>query len=499
MCIETLPGGEVPARRLSRHNSAGEVESSPQRNPLLRKVPSRRLSRHNSAGKGTSMRSMGGNSMRSLGGSLKNVMEDEVETSYDLGSSFTELGSSFTDVTSKKSHEDIAREKNYVPTRRGNLSRTNSGGRAAGGLSRTNSGKRGRVTPLENCTNSSSFRGILETAEYVEGPGERMQRASSEMSMNRRRSFPPNSERSGSFPRDISLKSLRMYCSASSLSSCGSSRSKQLDSGSGGDGHSGESIRSHNISSMFGSDMDMLGLSWADASSSRSSYQIGESQSQHGTQSQISQITGIHESISSSISSSGLTTQTSSNDINYKPIRSSKSKSKKLFKQMRRLSSGLTGAITRRSSVEKEERSTWNPGYGDVVAATSSTLKRSSTAPLENEQTAAATTTLIDKNINKLRRSDVSVIDGAATIDEESQKNNIELDDDPEYSIAPPPTKPSSRKNILNRLSKSLSSSLRRSSNCTDADVPKQSPRLFRHSTGNADAIEVGYDNDNEA
>ena len=249
---------------------------------------------------------------------------------------------------------------------------------------------------------------------------------------------------------------------------------------------------------MFGSDMDMLGLSWADASSSRSSYQIGESQSQHGNQSQISQITGIHESISSSISSSGLTTQTSSNDINYKPIRSSKSKSKKLFKQMRRLSSGLTGAITRRSSVEKEERSTWNPGYGDAVAATSSTLKRSSTAPLENEQTAAATTTLIDKNINTLRRSDVSVIDGAATIDEESQKNNKELDDDPEYSIAPP-TKPSSRKYILNRISKSLSSSLRRSSNCTDADVPKQSPRLFRHSTGNPDAIEVGYDNDNEA
>ena len=454
-------------------------------------VPKRRLSRNNSAKK---------NNGSFRGGSLKNVMEEEVEA----------------DMQNLSNHDDES-----GGTRKGNdIKQTRRRG-----ISRNNSGKR-RVAPITNseddntthvptrrlsrgnsASRNGSFRGgslknVLEDKEAdmdsvnLGGNDE----TNAEVSGERRRSYPPSSARSDSF-RTNSLRSIRLCNSTSSLSSCASSslhhgssltimdfrqNSSRYSVGSSSDADRDSS--SNNVSSML--DSTDLDCCWGDMSC--------RNMTGHPVLSRMAMASmeGRGDSMGSSAFlnwvNQGGEGGTNDNKAKSKCLKSNHSqvtrttptakpkRSRRLFKQIRRLSSGLglTGGIPRRS---------WNESTEDDPHRRS-TINASNTADGDINIGKGKNESRADGDPRTLRRRS----NASAPIDEIENK----FDKSPSYVISGPPannnTRTSRRRRFLDRLSKSLTSSFRRSSmdDNNDPNATKASSRRLRNSTGNMVASE---------
>lgn len=142
------------------------------------------------------------------GGSLNNVMEEET------------IENGQTDIPMRglhrsKSHEEVAREEKYIPTRRG-VPRSNSGRRKRR-IKPLDASTPVRRLPRKSSTKGASFKGSLKNVlehDVVEDTNIVLLRS------ERRRSWSGKSYRSNS-QNSMSIRN----CSTSSLSSCGSAKS----------------------------------------------------------------------------------------------------------------------------------------------------------------------------------------------------------------------------------------------------------------------------------
>ena len=454
-------------------------------------VPKRRLSRNNSAKK---------NNGSFRGGSLKNVMEEEVEA----------------DMQSLSNHDDESggtiKGNDIKQTRRRGISRNNSGKRRVAPIMNSEddntSHAPARRLSRGNSARNGSFRGgslknVLEDKEADDMDSVNLgdsNEKNAEVPGERRRSYPPSSARSDSF-RTNSLRSIRLCNSTSSLSSCASSslhqgssltimdfrqNSSRYSVGSSSDADRDSS--SNNVSSML--DSTDLDCCWGDMSC--------RNMTGHPVLSRMAMASmeGRGDSMGSSAFlnwvNQGGEGGTNDNKAKSKCLKSNHSqvtrttptakpkRSRRLFKQIRRLSSGLglTGGIPRRS---------WNESTEDDPHRRS-TINASNTADGDINIGKGKNESRADGDPRTLRRRS----NASAPIDEIENKFDIS----PSYVIAEPPannnTRTSRRRRFLDRLSKSLTSSFRRSSmdDNNDPNATKASSRRLRNSTGNMVASE---------
>jgi len=329
------------------------------------------------------------------GGSLNNVMEEDA------------IENSQTDIPTRglhrsRSHEEVAREMKYIPTRRG--------------VPRSNSGRRKRrIKPLDasppvrrmprksSSAKGASFKGSLKNVlehEQVEDGNIELLRS------ERRRSW------SGKSYRSNSQNSIRL-CSTSSLSSCGSAKSlengssRQLSYGS----DSSSAARSNNISTLMDS-MVSLGCTASWDGSSRNfviDHPVLNMPLQFDTM-DIPKRSGSSSSsiedflnwvnnggssccdVSASISIRAAAINAAAKDDhdehdNNTVVATNKLKqsfkSRKLFQNIRRLSSGII-----KPKDSRARRSSWHADNEQIPQSTLSARgppRRSITAPIDNK------------------------------------------------------------------------------------------------------------------
>jgi hypothetical protein len=391
------------------------------------------------------------------GGSLNNVMEEEA------------IENNQTDIPTRgihrsKSHEEVAREEKYVPTRRG-LPRSNSGRRKRR-IKPLDASTPVRRLPRKSSTKGASFKGSLKNVledDVVEDTNIELLRS------ERRRSWSDKSYRSNS-QNSMSIRN----CSTSSLSSCGSAKSLlnvQFSYGS----DSSSATRSNNISTLMDS-MVSLGCScsWDGSShpvltmplqfdsmdipkrsgSSSSSIEDFLSWVNNGGNSCCDVSASI--SIRAAAINAAAITQDGYDEHDNNTVAATNKvkqsfKSQMLFKKMRRLSSGIIKPKGR------TRRSSWHADNEQIPQSTLAARgppRRSITAPIDNKK------------------------------DDQS-----ELFEGQNYKVSPAPDGSRSRR-IMNRLVKSLPTrfSFRRSSlevdDVLDDHNDTKVSRGFRHSTG---------------
>ena len=417
------------------------------------------------------------------------------------------------DMQSLSNHDDESggtRKGNDIKqTRRRGISRNNSGKRRVAPIMNSEDDNTSHVPTRRlsrgNSARNGSFRGgsLKNVMEDKEADMDSVNLGdndenNAEVPGECRRSYPPSSARSDSF-RTNSLRSIRLCNSTSSLSSCASSslhhgssltvmdfrqNSSRYSVGSSSDADSS----SNNVSSML--DSTDLDCCWGDLSC--------RNMTGHPVLSRMAMAS--MESRGDSMGSSAFLNWvnqggdgvTNDNKAKSKCLKSDRSqvprttptakpkRSRKLFKQIRRLSSGLglTGGIPRRS---------WNESTEDDPHGRS-TINVSNIADGDINIGKGKNESCGDGDPSTLRRrSNVSAF--IAEIDNK-------FDISPSYVIAEPPAnnkiRTSRRRRFLDRLSKSLTSSFRRSSmdDNNDHNATKASSRRLRNSTGNMVASE---------
>jgi len=404
------------------------------------------------------------------GGSLNNVMEEEA------------IENSQTDIPTRglhrsRSHEEVAREMKYTPTRRG-VPRSNSGRRKRRIKPLEVASTPVRRLPRKSSAKGASFKGSLKNVlehEQVEDGNIELLRS------ERRRSW------SGKSYRSNSQNSIRL-CSTSSISSCGSAKSsRQFSYGS----DSSSAARSNNISTLMDSMISCY--SWDGSSqnfmidhpvlsmplqfdtmdipkrsgSSSSSIEDFLSWVNNGG----SSCCNVSASISiraAAINAAAMAKDGYDEHDNDTVAATNKLKqsfkSRKLFKKVRRLSSGIIKPKGR------ARRSSWHADNEQIPQlAARGPPQRSITAPIDNKK-----------------------------------DNQSELFEGQNYNVSPAPAGSRSRR-IMNRLVKSLPTrfSFRRSSlevdDVLDDHNDTKVSRGFRHSTGDIGAAESNEGSTNTA
>ena len=405
------------------------------------------------------------------GGSLNNVMEEEAIQNNQTVIPMRGLHRS-------RSHEEVAREKKYTPTRR-DVPRSNSGRRKRRikPLDSQHESKAGtpvRRLPRKSSAKGASFKGSLKNVlehDVVEDGNIVIELLRSE----RRRSW------SGKSYRSNSQNSIR-HCSTSSLSSCGSAKSLQNGRQFSYGSDSSSAARSNNISTLMDS-MVSLGCtaSWDGSSrnfmidhpvltmslqfdsmditkrsgSSSSSVEDFLSWVNNGSSSccDVSASISIRAAAinAATIAQDGYDEHDNDTVVATNKIKQS-FKSRKLFKKMRRLSSGII------KPKDRARRSSWHADNNEQIPQSTLTARgpprRSITAPIDNK------------------------------IEDQSKLFEVQ-----NYNVSPAPAGSRSRR-IMNRLVKSLPTrfSFRRSSlevnDVLDEENDPKVSRGFRHSTG---------------
>jgi len=392
------------------------------------------------------------------GGSLNNVMEEEA------------IENSQTDMPTRglhrsRSHEEVAREMKYTPTRRG-VPRSNSGRRKRrikplDASHHETKGTPVRRLPRKSSTKGASFKGSLKNVlehEQVEDGNIELLRS------ERRRSW------SGKSYRSNSQNSIRL-CSTSSISSCGSAKSSRHGS------DSSSAARSNNISTLMDSMVSCY--SWDGGSSlnfvaTTLQFDLDIPKRSGSSSSSIedflswvnnggSSCCDVSASISiraaainaAAIAQDGYDEHDNDTVAATNKIKQS-FKSRMLFKKMRRLSSGIIKPKGR------ARRSSWHADNEQIPQSTLAARgppRRSITAPIDNR------------------------------IDDQA-----ELFECQNYKVSPAPVGSRSRR-IMNRLVKSLPTrfSFRRSSleanDVLDEENDPKVSRGFRHSMGDIAAV----------
>lgn len=405
------------------------------------------------------------------GGSLNNVMEEETDIRKAMAIANSQTDIPIRGLHRSRSHEEVAREEKYIPTRRG-VPRSNSGRRKRRvkpldvSHHHESKGTPVRRLPRKSSAKGASFKGSLKNVlEHDVVEDENIELLRSE----RRRSWSGKSYRSNS-QNSMSIR----HCSTSSLSSCGSAKSLQNGRQFSYGSNSSSAARSNNNISTLMDSMVSLGCSYSWDGSSRNfvattlqfDLDIPKRSGSSGSSVEDflswvnnggSSCCDVSASISiraAAINDATVGYDEHDNDTVAATNKLKQSfKSRKLFKKMRRLSSGII------KSKGRARRSSWHADNNEQIPQ--STLdargppRRSITAPIDNK------------------------------IDDQS-----ELFEGQNYNVSPAPVGSRSRR-IMNRLVKSLPTrfSFRRSSLEVDdvldeGNDPKVQSRGFRHSMG---------------